>query len=210
MRVILDANNQTLLHWAINDGDYEKAAEFIKHAGVEDLYIANTSDGYTALHIAAIKGQLEIIDLLIVKAGKDLAKKVDKHGQIALHWAVSNQDIRSSKSLMETLDPEDLLIQTNENKYTVLHIAAQMNQTQIVNDLLNHAGYTHAAELARKVDQYGQTALHWAATMGNLEVCKRICSHMEKADILQANHTHQKAVDFAQDFYVKNFLMNIT
>lgn len=52
-------------------------------------------------------------------------------------------------------------------------------------------------ELACKIDKYGQTPLHWAASKGNYQACQILCKYMDPSDIDRKAQSGQTARDFA-------------
>ncbi len=193
MKIAVDSFGQTPLHWAVNHNDFNTAKELIEKMSIDEIAICNTSNGYSALHIAAQKGAIRIINLLLEKGKRTLANKVDHYGQTALHWcSFSEKDFPSAEALVAFMEPEDLSIQ-NIQKYTVLHFAAQGENISLMELLVSKGN----PGLASKVDQNGQTALHWAATKGNYRACEILCNHMNSTDINLKSLSGQTARDFA-------------
>jgi ankyrin repeat protein len=105
----------------------------------------------TAMHYAAINGNLQIIAIL-VKARAKLDPK-DKLGNTPLHWAADRGQTEALKLLLDVgapVDPE------NKNGMTPLMMAASRGNLEIVQALL-----TRGANAA-KTDYTGRDAAGWA------------------------------------------------
>ncbi len=190
----VDSNGQTALHWAASNNDFDKAKDLIEKMSVDEICLCNSDNKYTALHLAAQKGAVKIINLLLEKGQGTLANKVDRHGQTALHWcSYSQEHFPSAEALVRIMEPEDLSIQNNDNQYTVLHLAAQGGNITLIDLLVAKGGHG----LTCKIDQYGQTALHWSASKGDYQACQILCKHMDKSDINRKAQSGQTARDFA-------------
>ncbi|XP_061646804.1 ankyrin repeat domain-containing protein SOWAHA isoform X1 [Phyllopteryx taeniolatus] len=74
------ANKKTALHWAAKHGN-EDMATLIANAGAD----VNTKSGYTPLHIAALHGHRNILDLLVGTYGAKENLR-DYSGHLALHY----------------------------------------------------------------------------------------------------------------------------
>ena len=135
--------------------------------GVIDPNAVLDNDGWTALHYAAIAGQLEIFKLWASK-GADLMPKVKSldefHGRTPLHYAAEAGQLEIVKFLtfiVADKNPQD------DNGFTPLHIAAKNGQLAIVKLLANY--------LSNKNPQTGErwhkmTPLHSAAFGGHPRV----------------------------------------
>ncbi|XP_061646820.1 ankyrin repeat domain-containing protein SOWAHA isoform X3 [Phyllopteryx taeniolatus] len=75
-----DSANETALHWAAKHGN-EDMATLIANAGAD----VNTKSGYTPLHIAALHGHRNILDLLVGTYGAKENLR-DYSGHLALHY----------------------------------------------------------------------------------------------------------------------------
>jgi hypothetical protein len=80
----------------IENGNIEKSQQILKEAKdefwIEDLLYAKNKEGETALHMAAIKGDKELVDSLL-KAGADI-NQVNKEGETALRKAIIHKSDR--------------------------------------------------------------------------------------------------------------------
>lgn len=208
MSMHIDIHGQTPLHITANFNDINLALILIDKMPIEDIALANTENGYTALHIAAQHGAFQIVQLLLSKCGNALANLQDKFGQTALHWAVVNNDLLSSVAIIEKMNSVDLQLQSFENGYTALHLAAQNKNSNIVNSLLNKGGF----ELAKTLDNYGQTALHWAATRSCFMSCSLLCDCLDIENIFRKNDEDKTALDCvrSEDVVISQLLLRKT
>jgi ankyrin repeat protein len=118
-----------------------------------------TSDGKTALHVAAESGRLSTVQILLRLQSNVLAQ--DFAGRTGLHLAVGSQQQDIVEELLN--HPACLNIQ-DRNGQTALHIAAAHGYESIVTILLG------AGAMLELKDARGQTPLHVAAANGQDEV----------------------------------------
>jgi ankyrin repeat protein len=150
-----------------------------------------TRDGWnmTAVHLATISGNLEILDCLI-EAGANL-NALDRNGSTALHWAVANDNTALALNLVERGADENTLgfkrtthlhlsvIKNNvncakqfvkfnaninyqgPNNTTALSIAIEQGKIHMVNILMENGATINLR------DNSGNTALHVAVAKGD-------------------------------------------
>lgn len=120
MITVVDSFGQTVLHWAASNNDFDSAQAAIEKMSIEEICLPNLDNKYTALHLAAQKGAVKIINLLLENGGRTIASKVDKYGQTALHWcSYSEEHFSSAEALVRVMEPEELSIQNEDNKDTL-------------------------------------------------------------------------------------------
>ena len=167
---------------AINNNDIEKVRTFLEDPNLKVCEIKDES-GYTALHCAVFKNNLEISSLIIDEVKKDLgigSKKIANYinektneGLTALHYAVINGNIEIVKLLKKLGAKIETVTNLGKN---VIHIAAEGNQpSMLLYLLLNEALDIYS------VDENGSTPLHWACYSGSYESVNYLISL--KADI---------------------------
>lgn len=162
---MLGKDNYTPLHYAIDD---EVVAFLLKNeAEIE----ATDINGYTPLHIAAKRGNLNCLNELL-----DCNAKINaiawKSGETSLMCAAcvwnSNQADDSDECVMELLDRgADASIVDNMNK-TALHHACQHGNIAVCSELINVGIDVNLQD----VD--GVTAICFAAGVDNFDVGKKI------------------------------------
>ena len=134
----VDEDNNTLLHCAVNLGNYE-----IIKVLLENGANANSQGRYnqTPIHCATLNGHLEVIQLL-VDFGADLNVKSNKN-LTPLHLAVKKNEIKVVEKLIAlgaNLEERD------DNKMTPLHIAACLGQMEMVDILVRSGANLNAKE----------------------------------------------------------------
>ncbi|GBN38940.1 Death-associated protein kinase dapk-1 [Araneus ventricosus] len=122
------------------------------------------SDGETALHLAAMRGHLDVVRCLIdASANPDIA---DKHGCTALHWALRRH--HSAIAIM--------LLQYGCNIDTVDHVGEAPIHIVSREGLLSMAqtlcAFGCKVEIPNKLGQY---PLHLAARSGHMELVRCLC-----------------------------------
>lgn len=120
---------------------------------------AVASNGWTALHIAAENGHLEVTNCLL-EAGAD-EKAVASNGWTALHIAAQNGHLKVANRLLQAGADAKAVA---SNGVTALYLAAGNGHLKVTNRLLE------AGADAKAVKNNGWTALHITALLGHLEV----------------------------------------
>ncbi|KAF5936143.1 hypothetical protein HYC85_027272 [Camellia sinensis] len=91
-------------------------------------------DGFNPLHLAAIKGKVEVLRELVGKMPQAALPKLN-HQQTILHLCVKHFQMDALKLLMEETDDVQILglvNATDDYGYTILHLAVTDKQIQIV------------------------------------------------------------------------------
>ncbi|KAL9957506.1 hypothetical protein ACROYT_G039145 [Oculina patagonica] len=114
-----DLNQRTCLHVAVYSSDVDTLKTIIQ-AGGDCLLNSRDKNDKTPLHYAATKGNLQIIQELLV-AGATLDVK-DEDERIPLHYAVENGDLPCVRALLEACP--DSIHATDFRLQNCLHFAA--------------------------------------------------------------------------------------
>jgi ankyrin repeat protein len=158
----------------------------------------------TVLHIAASKGHLRVIELLI--KDKVDVNAVDEEKMTPLHEAVKYHQLRAVRLLLK--NSANVKAEDAKGRQP-LHLAAASNQDQVGTALLNAGASVEATDLGgttplheaskhghknlarlllerssnvNAVDSYGYTALHWAAEHGHEKVVQTLLKHNAKLE----------------------------
>nr|KAI8750039.1 transient receptor potential cation channel subfamily A member 1 [Biomphalaria glabrata] len=124
------------------------------------LHVKNNR-GQTALHLAVIKGHLQVV-VVLNEFHSDL-NVVDNCGNTALHLAVLSRKPEIIDLLLKSGANSKL---KNDLHMMPIHCAAELNDTDVVNVLLDNGVD------ANWTGENGMTALHYAAAKDNGEVMK--------------------------------------
>ena len=210
--VLTDGDNKmTPLHIAATNGHREIVQCLLdKRVNVD----RSTTDGKTALHLAAEVGQVSILTMLI-KAGSDRNKRIrNSSGNTALHGAAATGNVQVVESLIRQ---ECNTTISNANGETALHLAASQGHDAIVKLLIKtkvsvtaaakgdrlqalhlaaKAGHSHAVKtlLEAKANiesrtREGETALHLASGFGRKSVVRELLVQNAQVDALGPNAT---------------------
>eukprot|EP00873_Tetraselmis_striata_P025999 jgi/Tetstr1/446263/TSEL_033807.t1 len=129
---------------------------------------ARTEEGMTALHWAALGGNVAVVELLLrgVEGGPaaDISCK-DEEGMTALHWAAQWGHAGMVELLLKGVagGPAADISCADKNGLTALHWAAHDGHAAVVELLLRGVEGGPAADILRK-DHNGMTALQLAET----------------------------------------------
>ena len=158
-----DGNGNTCLHLA-KDAGVTRAV--LRAAAAEDARKAmevRNDQGYTALHVAAIQGRLDIALELVARHGADVNAQDDSTGRTALHHAVRAGSRPVCELLLEFM--ADVNAQDSAGN-TPLHAAVQFDRFDITK-LLVDFGADCVANNA-----YFQTPLDLAMHYGSTEASR--------------------------------------
>lgn len=208
---ITDFHGRTALHIAAESGYFHVCKKLLTKMSKEAILLNDNSDKQNALHFSVIGGYNEIVELLLSnnEYAKNLLLGIDKYNQTVLHMAASffrdkgekiaETLIDKAKTILTDVEFKAFLFQQKNEGYTALMTAAQYMSTNIIKKLVETAtGQEELLNFAKMVDEYGQTALHWAADRGNLEACRILCNAMDNNSInIQTNERKQTALYYA-------------
>ncbi len=149
---------------ALNKGEIEKVKSFFYDPSIK-IWLFKDENNYTALHFSVLKNNFDltifIIEELKKKMGMSAAQKLEnfineknKEGITALHYAVSNGNIKMVEFLKKCGANLDAVTNTGKN---IMHIAAGSNQPSMLIYL-----FLYEAQDITSVDENGSTPLHWA------------------------------------------------
>ncbi|KEF55701.1 26S proteasome non-ATPase regulatory subunit 10 [Exophiala aquamarina CBS 119918] len=139
---------------------------------------AAEKDNKYALHEAARDGKTQIVESLLA-ANPRLATLVDEDTRLPIHWACAYNHIEIVRLLtaLRTFEPDA----QDGSGWTPLMIAASLKDNsgaELVDLLLE------AKEADPKVKtNTGATALHFAVSKGNLDICRTLLKHGASARV---------------------------
>ena len=162
------AQKQTPLAWS---GDVDKVRKLLK-GGKYDVSCVNCIE-QTPLHLAAAKGHLNVVRVLISEFKADVNGM--GNGDTPLHWAASGGHLDVVRVLISEFlaDPNT----RDGNGDTPLHVAAAKGHLGVVSVLISE----FKVDVNTHTDS-GETPLHWAANNGHLDMVRVLISEF-KADV---------------------------
>lgn len=120
-------------------------------------------DGRSLLHSASSSGNLELVQLIAGRGGKDMLHDSDEEGWTPLHSAVSCGH-EATTSLLLSMGAD--VNCANSGGRTPLHYAASKGKPLLVRQLLQAGAAVNA------VDATGSTPLHRAVSTGRVEAAR--------------------------------------
>ncbi|XP_012577362.1 PREDICTED: ankycorbin isoform X2 [Condylura cristata] len=156
-------NDDRLLQ-AVENGDAEKVASLLGKKGASAT--KHDSEGKTAFHLAATKGHVECLRVMVTH-GVDVTAQ-DTAGHSALHLAAKNSHHECVRKLLQSKCPAESI--DNSGK-TALHYAAAQGCLQAVHVLCEHKSPTNLKDLD------GNIPLLLAVQNGHSEVCRFLLDH---------------------------------
>jgi ankyrin repeat protein len=217
-----DKKKETALHLA-SKNDRVQVVDYLIQQGVK-VNLKNCF-GHTAFALAAWTGRVDVVQRLLEVPDIQLAT-TDLKGYTPLHLATSRQGQTSVVSVMlehqkKLVTPTLNVNETTKKGKTALHIAARRGHYDTVNCLLaynpdinlrDYKGRTAvqvaALKTRRKVvvlltprvtEPLGQTPLHVASQVGNVELVEQLLENVDIADIDQKDALGRTALKLAED-----------
>jgi len=140
----------------------------------------------TALHLAAVGGHKEVVELLIAN-GADV-NVMDAAGQTPLYYAVS----RGHKESTELLIAEGVDVNAKDSDGVApLHMAIHLGYKEVAELLIAEGADVNAKDNNRR------TSLHYAAFKGHKEIAELLIA--EGADVSAKNENGYTPLDMADD-----------
>jgi ankyrin repeat protein len=131
----------------------------------------------TALVVAAMKGQEEVVELLLRKGARQSARVNDEW--TSLSYASQNGHDKVVDALLDS--NRDTLETTDECGRTALHLAVLADKHEVVKSLLAHKANVNAQ------DNSGSTALHYASWNGYDRIVQTL---LENYSLVSATDKH--------------------
>ncbi|XP_036701658.1 ankycorbin isoform X4 [Balaenoptera musculus] len=156
-------NDDRLLQ-AVENGDAEKVASLLGKKGASAT--KHDSEGKTAFHLAATKGHVECLRVMVTH-GVDVTAQ-DTAGHSALHLAAKNSHHECIKKLLQSKCPAESIDSSGK---TALHYAAAQGCLQAVQVLCEHKSPINLKDLD------GNIPLLLAVQNGHSEVCRFLLDH---------------------------------
>ena len=153
-----------------------------------DIHDAANTEGTTALHYAAGRGDTDVVQYLI-ENGADIKAEDTAFSRSVIHFAAENGNIDCIKYLTEN---GANLLDRDCYGATALHYAARSNNLEAVKYLVNKkVDYTDK-------DIRGWTAMHYAASGGSIDVVKYLLA--KGLNINARNKEKRTPLFFAKDY----------
>ncbi|KAL1552320.1 ankyrin repeat-containing protein BDA1-like [Salvia divinorum] len=185
----LSSNGSSALHLAAAKGDAEMVKELV--SADSSMCGARDGEGRNPLHLAAIKGRTAVLEELL-KADPAAAAALSGGGESCLHLCVKYNRVEAMKVILQFLERGDdrLVDWKDQNGNTVLHLAVEKKQLEIVEYLVDNTRIENEARNAA-----GLTALDLLlqnpGDLRDLEI-KQCLDHQRK-DSLTLNAASQSS-----------------
>ncbi|XP_042340035.1 CARD- and ANK-domain containing inflammasome adapter protein [Plectropomus leopardus] len=160
---VKDKLGRTALHWAA----FSKEENCVVDLLLSSKANTNTTDNEkkTALHLAAMEGNVHAVASLLSQKAKGGAKDMD--GSTPLHYAAAGGHASVVSTLLQSLSNKGI-DERNVWRKTPLHAAAERGHDIVVRLLLEAGAKINSS------DQSKDTPLHCAARGGHQEAVKRL------------------------------------
>ena len=158
--LVADNDGYTSLHRSAENGSYELIKFFADNG--TDIHL-KTKNGSNCLHIAALSGHLNLSKRLVNKHNFD-AHLANDEGWTAIHFSAGHGSYDLFKFLSDK--GTDISLKTKDG-VNCLHIAAFNEHSNLCKTLINKHNFD-----VHMTDNWGFTALHSSAQIGNYELVK--------------------------------------
>ncbi|ELP94808.1 ankyrin repeat-containing protein, putative [Entamoeba invadens IP1] len=239
---VVDNHGNTPLHIACSLGRLECVEVLVsKHSSVLVHNAFGEIPLFCALRSqnSDFDASSKISKILLEKCGKEMLAATDMRGYTVLHYAVFMNNTSFLDYILSLCCVDEFINNTfNEGNSTPLHIAAKFGLLQSAQWLLDHnADVTLENEMGETAlivaiknrqqeiskvllktspldvpDNYGQTVLHHAAAVGDLDLCKTIiemCPKLVNTGDCQSNFPFHCAVKANSKEVMEYFYSNI-
>ncbi|XP_036740788.2 ankycorbin isoform X1 [Manis pentadactyla] len=183
-------NDDRLLQ-AVENGDAEKVASLLGKKGASAT--KHDSEGKTAFHLAATKGHVECLRVMVTH-GVDVTAQ-DTAGHSALHLAAKNSHHECIRKLLQSKCPAE---STDSSGKTALHYAAAQGCLPAVQVLCEHKSPINLKDLD------GNIPLLLAVHNGHSEVCRFLLDH--RADVNSRDKNGRTALMLACEIGSSNIV----
>ncbi|VDL80424.1 unnamed protein product [Nippostrongylus brasiliensis] len=129
---------------------------------------ARNRDGLSAIHLAAIANNLQVLKLFAEEMGRNVEEIKDRENRSCLMWAVCAGNVEVIEYLVRKTSPDRQAreIKDRENRSCLMWAVCAGN-VEVIEYLVRKTSPDRQAR-----DNHGFTALHLAAMVGNENICK--------------------------------------
>ncbi|KAI9160097.1 hypothetical protein LWI28_005065 [Acer negundo] len=127
-----------------------------------EFAVEKMQDGFTILHLACIRGDVEMVRALVRLDYQLCHLKDERHSMTPLQLAVKHGHGEVIREILLPC-PESIEKLTSQ-KETVFHLASNKHQSDAFEVLLDEAMKLNQQQLLRQTDRHGNTALHIAVS----------------------------------------------
>ncbi|KAI3833056.1 hypothetical protein MKX03_021334 [Papaver bracteatum] len=167
-----------------------------------DLALKQDAQGLTPLHLASVRKSPQMVDLLL-RVGTAACIVQGRDGRTPLHLAAMNNRVGNIELLMERGLPEAIHLKNDQNGETILHFCVRSNSSLetvelLVNKLLRLPlpGQNPNPISINSTDYDGNTILHLAAEIGNMEITNFLLLNSDiRVDIDVVNQKGHRALN---------------
>lgn len=141
-----------------------------------------------ALHYAAAceHDHTDVVEWLVTEKKHSDIESVNRDGHTALQRAVMFNNLKITKFLIDA--GADKIVSTDSG-YSLLHMAVRSGHIEMVPYIANVLD-------VNRTDNYGQTALHIAASYDRLDLIKVLIEHGANIDVCDNNGTEPHAISY--------------
>ncbi|CEL96916.1 unnamed protein product [Vitrella brassicaformis CCMP3155] len=161
-----DDNGLTPLHYSTQNGQEMLVKETVKRGG-KHLIEKRTKvqEEPTPIHLAAKRGHVSVVNLLLDIGGDRFLTIQDKYGRTIVGVAAEEGQLAVLRAIVERKGV-DFILSLESNGLTIFHDAAFGGHVSVLQQLVDWTGTPMALE---SFNQYGLTPLHMSASGNRVE-----------------------------------------
>jgi ankyrin repeat protein len=162
----LGKGEEGALHWALVNG-HEELVAFLLRTGMKLSKMSTSVAKRTPLMAACMRDHVGVAEVIVQHMGRQVLEETDEQGRTALHRVAM---FGRPKVAAFLLSQGAQATRTSTFHQTPLMLACLWGNLGVVRAFIKHRG----AHGLHDTDDYGMTALHWAAHNGYYKSTKRL------------------------------------
>jgi len=202
-----DSTGWTALYYSSTRKVAQSIIESLAPDKQRKILLSATENKVTALHVAADKGNTDVVKYLCsLPVKEELVFAKDSNGCTALHIATRNSETKIVQYLCQLSNIYDVILKKNADGDTALHLSKSKETTVTIMISLTKEQQRH---LLGSINNSQQTVLHKAVIAGRTDVVNYLCALCSNIDeiILMKDKYGRTALHYASNETIPKLLL---